>query len=90
MKATEHPASNSLSHLPALSPARASWLHRRLHASYRFYSGFTWWWRRRFTKGGALVLLGIIATGMMGVDTNLSLAYQVFVFLENCVQPVPR
>ena len=61
--------------------SKPTWLQRRFHASYRLWSGFTWWWRRRFTKGGALVLIGIIATGMMGVDTNLSLAYQAFVFL---------
>ena len=36
----------------------------------------------RFTKGGWLVFFSIIATGMMGVDTNLSLAYQAFVFLS--------
>ena len=44
-------------------------------------SAFTWWWRRRFTKAGWLVFAGIFLTGMMGVDTNLSLAYQAFVFL---------
>lgn len=63
------------------SSSAPSWLQRRLHASYRVSSGFTWWWRRRFTKAGVLVFLGIIVTGLMGVDTNLSLAYQAFVFL---------
>lgn len=83
MNATEQPTPSSLSHLPAFSPApaRASWLQRRLHASYRFTSSVTWWWRRRFTKGGWLVAFSIAATGMMGADTNLSLAYQGFVFL---------
>ena len=68
-------------HRPAFSPASPTWLQRRLHASYRLSAGFTWWWRRRFTKAGFLVFLGIIATGLMGADTNLSLAYQAFVFL---------
>lgn len=83
MKAAEQLTSSSLSHLPASSPepAPASWLQSRLHASYWFTSSVTWWWRRRFTKGGWLVALGIVATGMMGADTNLSLAYQAFVFL---------
>lgn len=75
--------------LPASVPAvsgevgsvQSTWLLRRLYGSYRLSSAFTWWWRRRFTPGGWLVLLGIVATGMMGVDTNLSLAYQAFVFL---------
>ncbi len=67
--------------LPSLTPALATWVQRRLHASYRLSAGFTWWWRRRFTKAGFLVFLGIIATGLMGADTNLSLAYQAFVFL---------
>ena len=57
------------------------WLLRRLHASYRASSAFTWWWRRRFTPGGVLVALSIVATGLMGADTNLSQAYQLFVFL---------
>ena len=84
MKATEQSAPGSLSPLPTLSPAppSASWVQHRLHASYRASSAFTWWWRRRFTKGGWLVFFSIIATGMMGVDTNLSLAYQAFVFLS--------
>ena len=69
-------------HFPTLPPApRATWVQRCLHASYQLSAGFTWWWRRRFTKAGFLVFLGIIATGLMGADTNLSLAYQAFVFL---------
>ncbi len=69
--------------VPTLSPAapNATLLQRRLHSSYRFSSSFTWWWRRRFTKAGWLVFLSIVATGLMGADTNLSLAYQAFVFL---------
>ncbi|MFM8470641.1 MAG: hypothetical protein ACKODH_11860, partial [Limisphaerales bacterium] len=62
-KPPEQPATNSLSHPPAFSPAPASWLQRRLHASYRLTSSLTWWWRRRFPKGGWLVILSIIATG---------------------------
>ena len=83
-KPNEHRTLNTLSHLPAFAPSssRPSWLQRRLHASYLFTSSFTWWWRRRFTKSGWLVFISIIATGMMGVDTNLSLAYQAFVFLS--------
>ena len=66
----------------AAVPARSTWLLRRLYGSYRYSSAFTWWWRRRFTKGGWLVFFSIFATGLMGADTNLSLAYQAFVFLS--------
>lgn len=39
------------------------------------------WTRRRFTRGGQLVLAGIIATGALGIDTELTLAYQAFTLL---------
>lgn len=82
MKASAQPPHASFFDLFSAASAQASWLQRRLHASYRWSSAFTWWWRRRFTKGGWLVFLSIVATGMMGVDTNLSLAYQIFVYLS--------
>jgi uncharacterized protein (DUF58 family) len=39
------------------------------------------WTRRRFTRAGQLVLAGIVATGALGVDTELTLAYQAFTLL---------
>ncbi len=39
------------------------------------------WVRRRFTRAGQLVLAAIVATGALGVDTELTLAYQVFTLL---------
>ena len=79
--ATAQRTPSSLSHLPTRSPAPPTWLQRRLYASYRVTAAGTWALRRTYTKGGWLVFFGIIVTGLMGADTNLSLAYQAFVFL---------
>lgn len=49
-------------------------LHRRLWlARYRL--------RRRFTPTGVVVLLGLVVTAMLGLDTEQSFAYQAFAFL---------
>jgi len=37
--------------------------------------------KRRFTKAGLLVLAGLGASAVLGLDTDLTLAYQVFTFL---------
>ncbi len=60
---------------------KVSWLRRRLWLNYRSASGTNHWFRRRVTRPGWTVLGGIFAAGLMGVDTNLSVAYQAFVFL---------
>ena len=39
------------------------------------------WIRRRFTKAGSLVLGGLIAAGVFGIDTRQTLAYQLFSLL---------
>jgi uncharacterized protein (DUF58 family) len=39
------------------------------------------WARRRFTRAGQLMLAAIVVTGALGVDTELTLAYQVFALL---------
>lgn len=36
---------------------------------------------RRFTKAGVIVLLALVAAGVQGVDTSLSMAYQAFTLL---------
>ena len=48
---------------------------------YRFYRLFTWIQyqaTRRFTAAGTLVLVTVIASGMMGLDTDNTVTYQVF------------
>jgi hypothetical protein len=39
------------------------------------------WFIRRFTTHGLVVLLGLIVSAAVGLDTNQSLAYQIFTFL---------
>ena len=51
---------------------------RLLYHSYRFLHAVQSWIRRRFTAGGKLVLTGLIFSAVLGVDTNLTMAYQVF------------
>ncbi len=58
-----------------------SWFRRRLWRNYRSASGTNHWFRRRVTRPGWIVFAGIFSAGLMGVDTNLSVAYQGFVFL---------
>ena len=54
---------------------------RYLYRNYRGYSATLYWIRRRLTGGGIIVLVGLVGTGALGVDTNLSMAYQAFAFL---------
>ena len=52
--------------------------------SYRIFSAVsgTWFWMtRRFTGAGFLVLGTLVTAGALGVDTNQTLAYQIFTFL---------
>jgi uncharacterized protein (DUF58 family) len=52
-------------------------LLRNFRLAYRVSN----WTRRRFTRAGQLVLAGIVASGALGVDTELTLAYQAFTLL---------
>jgi uncharacterized protein (DUF58 family) len=54
---------------------------RILYLSYRFLSRFRYWIVRRFTRSGLAVLGAMMATGVMGADTDNSVAYQAFVLL---------
>ena len=53
-------------------------LKRYLFVLYRRISGVNFWFRRRFTAAGFLVLWGIVFSGVIGLDTNFTLAYQIF------------
>ena len=56
--------------------------------SYRLYralSGVQYRIERRFSRAGLLVLGGIVLTGAVGVDTTLTLAYQLFSLLAALV-----
>src|SRR5687767_13739272 len=56
-------------------------LKRCLFVFYRWLSGLNFWFRRRFTAAGFLVLWGIVISGVVGLDTNFTMAYQIFWFL---------
>lgn len=51
------------------------------YGSYRRFFRPVEWMRERFTRAGLLVLGMTGLSGIVGIDTHLSLAYQVFAFL---------
>ncbi len=56
-------------------------IRRFLYITFRFTYTCQHWIRRRFTKAGLLVLGGLVVSAGVGLDTNRTLAYQVFTFL---------
>ena len=56
-------------------------IKRFLYLSFRSFFTVKYWITRRFTTGGLLVLAGLLASAVAGLDTNQTVAYQVFTFL---------
>jgi uncharacterized protein (DUF58 family) len=56
-------------------------IRRFLYLSFRVFHAIKSWIMRRFTKAGLLVLAGLIASAVVGLDTHQTLAYQAFTFL---------
>jgi len=56
-------------------------MQRGLYLFYRFASWLRYGIRRRLTKAGLLVGAGLVASAVLGLDTNRSVAYQAFTFL---------
>jgi uncharacterized protein (DUF58 family) len=56
-------------------------LKRFLYLNFRLFHGIKSWIIRRFTKAGMLVLAGLVASAVVGLDTHQTLAYQAFTFL---------
>jgi uncharacterized protein (DUF58 family) len=54
---------------------------RWLYKNYRFSSGLKYWFRKRFTPAGMLVLAAGFLAGGIGIDTNQAVASQVFTLL---------
>lgn len=48
---------------------------------FRAVSAAQYWMERRFTRAGALVAGGAVVAGALGVDTSLTVAYQIFTLL---------
>ena len=51
------------------------------HRVYGSVSAIWFWTTRRFTTAGFLALGTLVTAGALGVDTNQTLAYQIFAFL---------
>ncbi len=51
---------------------------RLLYLNFRFLHKTSQWARHRFSPAGMLMVSGIIASGIFGIDTRASLAFQVF------------
>jgi uncharacterized protein (DUF58 family) len=56
-------------------------LFKLVYRLYRLSSRVRYWVRRRFTRAGLAVLAALLLTGMMGVDTDTTVAYQAFTLL---------
>lgn len=50
--------------------------------NFRFVYRLDRWLRRRFTPAGFLVLAGLVVSGVFGIDTRQSAAYQLFAFFS--------
>ena len=56
-------------------------MKRVLYPYLRLVSSIQYWMQRRFTKAGLLVLTGLVASAVLGLDTTRTMAYQAFTFL---------
>ncbi len=54
---------------------------RYLYQNYRVFYAVKSRFSRRLTRGGWLVLAAFFVSAILGLDTNLSMSYQVFAFL---------
>lgn len=54
---------------------------RRQHQNYRMFHASDAWLRAHVAPPGALVLAGLLVTAVLGVDTGVTLAHQVFALL---------
>jgi uncharacterized protein (DUF58 family) len=60
-------------------------MKRLLYLSFRFFYSIKYRITRRFTAAGLLVLGGLAASAVVGIDTNQTVAYQIFTFLLSLV-----
>ncbi len=52
-----------------------------LYKSFGSVYRITNWLKWRFTPGGLLVLGGLVTSAVVGLDTNQTVAYQIFTLL---------
>jgi uncharacterized protein (DUF58 family) len=60
-------------------------MNRLLYRLFRLIYSMRRWFVRRFTASGLMVLLCLMISAVVGMDTNQSLAYQIFTFLSALV-----
>lgn len=60
-------------------------MKRFFYLSFRMFYFVNRWITRRFTKAGLLVLGGLLASAVVGIDTKQTVAYQVFTLLLSFV-----
>jgi uncharacterized protein (DUF58 family) len=60
-------------------------LRRFLFHNFRIISRITHWGKRRLTQAGMLAVGGVMAGAIFGIDTNQTLAYQLFALLFTLV-----
>ena len=60
---------------------RTTWFDRVVYRNYRVSSSFKYWFERRFSTAGLMVVLGALTAAGIGLDTNQAMAYQVFSIL---------
>jgi len=56
-------------------------MKRLLYHSFRIFYLLQNWRRRRFTDSGTIALIALASSAVVGLDTNKTMAYQVFAFL---------
>ena len=60
-------------------------MRRFFYFSFRLFYFVNRWMTRRFTKAGLLVLGGLLAAAVVGIDTKQTVAYQIFTLLLSLV-----
>lgn len=56
-------------------------MNRIFYILFRILSSVRYWLVRRFTASGRFALACLVASAVVGLDTNLTMAYQVFTLL---------
>lgn len=60
-------------------------IRKALYNNFRLIYRISRWLRDRFTPGGLLVLGGAVASGLFGVNTRQTLAYQIFAICASLI-----
>ena len=56
-------------------------IQRLTYHLLRLTSGVRYWYRRKLTGAGRLLLVGIVVAAVVGIDTDLTMNYQIFALL---------